>query len=150
MIIFITANSFLVFPKLSKAKKSWQLSSVGMLMQYNDSCSRSFRECVYCFSSTLNSRDEFFVEIICFPCCVFRLTFCLAPVLCTQMWQVYKNDDPNKCTTIIIRELVKPMWGLRGVLMIHSFGARGWHLKGLLTHLALVDLVLLLLMCFAF
>ena len=113
MIIFITANSFLVFPKLSKAKKSWQLSS---------ECSCNTMIAVQglfvsvCTASLLNSRvDEFFVEIIYFPCCFQRrprrrndflppLLFCIHKCGHVQ----YKND-PNKCTTIIIRELVKPM-----------------------------------------
>ena len=50
MITFITANSFACFSKTQQGQeKLAELSSVGMLMQYNDSCSRSFRECVYCF-----------------------------------------------------------------------------------------------------
>ena len=87
----------------------------GMLMQYNDSCSRSFREHVYC--SSISTQDEkFFVEkdlfsLLCFEQLTFRL--CVL---------VHKND-PNKCTTAratIIRELVNA--NARGVLMILFLG----------------------------
>ena len=55
----------------------------GMLMQYNDSCSRSFREHVYCSStSSISTQDEkFFVEkdlfsLLCFEQLTFRFCVC--------------------------------------------------------------------------
>ena len=121
-------------------------------MQYNDSCSRSFRECVYCFSSQLKSRwifrwNNLFSLLFSTPAPPPKWLSAAAPVLYTQMWPctLYSTKTtPINAPPSSSENLSNQCEGGANDTTLF-WGSRGWHLaiKGLLTHLALlVDPVL--------